>query len=428
MKMGERIYKGYWWKPDSPDEQIAGTLTVDDRGNIKLELLGYFEGEEKVGFYLESKDQKVIFGRCYAPNGHMKDVSLTHCRSSFSYNFSSKFPLTRYTCSFALIGVHVRSLKDAEFFKAQVEFQELAYWCPPTNILASYSEEAITVKINIADNEERTKARIKLEDGTQLLLRDVSTYTPDYPKLNISQDTYLEIQKENISVGDVFRVVRCLERLLSVAVLYPVERSAITLYSRRVCQDMENGEKFYHPIELVSFFYKDKIEQGKKNPDYLFRYEDIADGFGEMFNRLYTDENIAQILSNLIASLEKKRVFTSNDFLIVAQAVDGFAIRFRKEGDFKEQLKSLRDEFSSIKKMKLTNEDIEAVKGSRHFYSHILKMEKKEVKGAVEGVDLLNLTERLRVLLLCCVLNFLRLSNEKIDELMNKCNNNLLRR
>ena len=37
-----RIYKGYWWLPSEPEEQIAGTLTIDSRGNVKLELYGCF--------------------------------------------------------------------------------------------------------------------------------------------------------------------------------------------------------------------------------------------------------------------------------------------------------------------------------------------------------------------------------------------------
>lgn len=40
--MEERIYKGYWWLPSEPEEQIAGTLTIDPRGNVKLELYDCF--------------------------------------------------------------------------------------------------------------------------------------------------------------------------------------------------------------------------------------------------------------------------------------------------------------------------------------------------------------------------------------------------
>ena len=75
----------------------------------------------------------------------------------------------------------------------------------------------------------------------------------------------------------------------------------------------------------------------------------------------------------------------------------------------------------------MTDEDLEAANGSRNYYSHILKLEKKEDKHALEGWELLNLTKKLRVLLICCVLNFMGMDNDKINQLLNKSNNSLLR-
>lgn len=137
------------------------------------------------------------------------------------------------------------------------------------------------------------------------------------------------------------------------------------------------------------------------------------------------DKSIAQILSNLIDSFEKKRTYTSNDFLVVAQALDGFAMRFRRENSLFEEYKSLRNEFDGIKKLKLTDEDLKSAVGSRDYYSHILKIEKKAHKHALDGVDLYHLTKKLQILLICCVLNFMGVSNDRINKLLNKSNNTL---
>lgn len=420
-----RIYKGYWWRPANPEEEVAGTLAIDQRGNARLELYGCFE--EEGGFNLESKDESALYGRTYAPNGHMKDISLLQCHRSFSYNFGSTFPLTRYTCRFALIGIHVDSMKDDAFFKAHVDFKELAYWCPPSNIVTFYSNDAISLKISIADNDDRVKASVTMDDETTLQLKEAVSYHPDYPKVDIEQETYLEILKEGISAWDILSLARGFERFLSIPVLRAVEHGCIVMYSRQRFQERDNDEPIYHSIELISCLYNEVEQDLSKFPDYLFKYEDVADDFGEMFKKVYTDKNIAQILSNFIDSLEKKRVFTSNDFLVVAQALDGFAMRFRKEKGVLEEYTELRDEFADIRKMKLSDDDLKAAAGSRNYYSHILKLERKEAKGAVDGVALLNLTEKLRVLLLCCVLNFLGMSNEKINDLLGKCNNRVLR-
>lgn len=71
MEEQSRIYKGYWWLPSNPDDQVAGTLTIEPDGGLRLELYGGF-GLETEGVSFERKADKVIYGRCYAPNGHRR--------------------------------------------------------------------------------------------------------------------------------------------------------------------------------------------------------------------------------------------------------------------------------------------------------------------------------------------------------------------
>lgn len=75
----------------------------------------------------------------------------------------------------------------------------------------------------------------------------------------------------------------------------------------------------------------------------------------------------------------------------------------------------------------MTDDDLKAARGSRNYYSHILKLEKKEKRNALEGRELFNLTKKLRVLLICCVLNFMGMDNDMINLLLNKCNNSIIR-
>lgn len=420
-----RIYKGYWWLPSNEDEQVAGTLTVETDGLLRLELYGGFASDDN-GLDFERVPDKVILGRCYAPNGHMKDISLFECHSGLNFNFSSSFPITRYTCQYALIGFHAESMKSDSFFEAHVSFDELAYWCPPKNITTWFNNTTVTVKYDHSEENENL-AEIELEDGAKLRLNQGGSYQPEYPKIFIEQSTYLEVVKEGMSGLDVLIAARKFERFLSFAMLAPVEHGTITLHSRDCYQTMENGELYYHPIELVTHLYKGSTLGKLKQFDILFKYEDVADGFAKMYGRFCTDQSIAQIWSNLVDSLEKKRVFTSNDFLVVIQALDGFSIRFRKEQEFMPQITALRDEFKDIGRLNLSDDDLKAARGSRDYYSHILKIEKKEKKNAIEGAKLYDLTRKLRVLLICCVLSFLGMDNMKINDLFSKCNNSILR-
>lgn len=420
-----RLYKGFWWLPSKPKDQIAGTLSIDACGNLQLELFGCF-GLVEEGISFERKEDEVIHGRCYAPNGHMKNISLFECYSAINLNFSSSFPITRYTCHYALVGYHAESIKDASFFDARVEIPGLAYWCPPKNITTFFRDSKINVELDTS-RENSTLASVILGDGMTLNLNQECSYKPDYSQVNIEQATLLEIQKEGMSGIDVLSRARLFERFLSLGMLMPVEHSRITLRARNCFQDTEKGEKFYHPIELVSRLYDGGNRAMQKIPEMLFSHKDVEQEFEEMFQRYATNKSIVQIWSNLIDSLEKKRVFTSNDFLVVAQALDGFAIRFRKEQHFLPELQALRLEFKDVTKLKLSDSDLEKAKGSRHYYSHILKLEEKEKRQALEGAELFTLTRKLRVLLICCVLNFLGMDNNRINELLNRCYHSLLR-
>lgn len=427
MKMEERIYKGYWWLPSEPEEQIAGTLTIDSRGNVKLELYGCFGPADDYVIF-DRKDDPAIYGRCYTPDSKMTDVSLIGCSSAITLNFSENtFPLTRYTCQYALIGIHCQKMEDAVFFKAHVDFNELAFWCPPKNITFTMRDDSISVSIETKLEEKAPLASVELDDGLNIQLKEGATYKPDYPKLYIDQSTYVEILKDDMNALLALTTSRMFERFMSVATLAPVEHGKIMLYSKQKCQELEGGKVIYHPIELVTFLYLDDVQGSYKQRDFLFQSSDVAQELGLMLDKLYKDKSIAQIWSNLVDSLEKKRVFTSNDFLVVIQAIDGFAIRYRKEQKLLPELISLREEFKDIKKLKLTDEDLEAANGSRNYYSHILKLEKKVDKHALEGWELFKLTKKLRVLLICCVLNFMGMDNDKINQLLNKCDNSLLR-
>lgn len=425
--MGERIYKGYWWLPSEPEEQIAGTMTIDSRGNVKMELYGCF-GPTNNYLQFDREDDPAIYGRCYTPDSKMTDVSLIECSSGLTLNFNDNtFPLTKYTCRYALIGIHCQKMEDAMFFKAHVDFKELAFWCPPKNITFTLRDDNISVSIETKVEEKAPLASIELDGDVKIQLKESATYKPDYPKLYIDQSTYLEILKDNMNALHVLSISRMFERYLSVATLAPVEHGRIILYSKQKYQKFDGGDIVYHPIELVTYYYLDDVQDSYKQRDFLFNYDDVSQEFGKMLGKLYTDKSIAQIWSNLVDSLEKKRVFTSNDFLVVIQAIDGFSIRYRKGQKLLPGLKTLREEFKDIKRIKLTDKDIEAANGSRNYYSHILKLEKKKDKHALEGWELFDLTKKLRVLLICCVLNFMGMDNEKINQLLNKSNNDFLR-
>ena len=424
--MDSRVYKGYWWLPSISDDQVSGLLTNESDGHIVLELFGAFALEER-GLSFDADFESVIWGRCYDENNHMTDISLFNCNSAITLNFSSTFPLTRYTCRYAFIGFHGSSVDEQLFFKASIDFDELVHWCPPHNVQMTCYKDKISFAVDILRNSDSVIASVDFNDGMQLnLIKGIACF-PEYPETVIKQSTYLEVCKEAFSANYALLQARNFERFLSVAILKPVEHGTIRLFSRDCCQ-MSGETPIYHPIEMIVPLYQPLQSLTIKRPyDFLFDFPKIEAEFNSLYTRFCSDKNISQIWDNLIVSLEKRRIYSSHDFLNVIQALDGFSIRYRRENGFEKQLISLRDEFLGIDKMTLTDADLKAATGSRHYYSHILKLEKKQDKSALDGIELYNLTKKLRVLLFCCVLNFLGLSNDRINEMLNSCNAPIVR-
>ena len=423
--MENRIYKGKWWIPSNPDDQVSGYLTIQPNGVVKLELIGSFEQEEK-GLDFEREDA-VIYGHCLAPNNHAKEISLFDCYAAPTWNMSLPFTITRYTCRYALIGIHTEAMNTTAFFKAQIHYDEMTYWCPPKNIKWGWSESVISFTVKTTEDEASTLATVHLDDGFTLKLKEnCNVNHPTDFAVYADQLTCLEVLKEEMSADDAVMMARQMERFLSLATLLPVEHTEIWLYSKEKCQTGDNGKIYFHAIELVTYLYKDKPEKIQDH-HFLFKHGDVADVFPDMFKRVYNSESISLIWTMLLDSLVKKRIFTSNDFLLVAQALDGFARRFRTGKHIENEFTELRDEFQDIGRLNLTDEDLKEAAGSRNYYSHVLRVDLKEDKKAQDGLKLYDLMGRLRVLLICCVLDFLGLDHARINQLMNECNSQAVR-
>ena len=76
----------------------------------------------------------------------------------------------------------------------------------------------------------------------------------------------------------------------------------------------------------------------------------------------------------------------------------------------------IMDSLSGISKLSSMDIDIEAVVDSRNYYSHFVDRPKKP--KTLDGMELYNLTEKLRIVLLCLILELLGLSHLEINEVV----------
>lgn len=419
MKLSEAFeYKGYWWLPSSPDNEVAGLLKYEPKEQIKLELFGKFGADDESVFdIIDQTDENVIHGKL--ENG--KDVTLLKCHPSVSINFSS-FPITSYTCIYCLIGKHYMSLEDVGKYRMAVHFPEMSYWCHPGVLTETLIQNQDKDKQGLRFEFENIVGgnliqEVELGDGFKILLRGGAGFNSEPGLLNnvITQSTWIEFETETeTSFKKMLSHAYKFEEFFSLATLREVEMSEVTFYDDECYQEYKDGRRTYHPVSFISSHWHGKDTQKVEREKFLFDYRSIKDRFADLIRAWYKDKNdMTPIRTNLVNTFEKKRVFGNMDFLIIARALDGYCIRLKISGAEGNRLKKMLDSFSDITRVKKDNICIEELVDSRDYYAHYMPRSRKE--HALDGFDLYYLTRKIRRLLICCVLSDLGLSNAEID-------------
>lgn len=437
-------YRGFWYLPSDPENSVVGTVTYYPNEKIVLELIGSF-GDSLMDVFKDNKEETILYGK----TSDAKDITLLQCRQSFSLNFSARFPILRFTCDYMIVGKHILGLDEKCQYWAMVRIPELTYWCHPEAIGLNYlngdgekniSRIALSFNIKYRD-EENIIDEVQINENTSIVLLRGVNFNESEQRLRpkIEQYTYIEVHKKNTtSIKDLLSDIFMFEQFLSFATLKIVKCSFITLFNQNLYQEVK-GRKYYKAIEVIHpFFDRQNIEsKPTKSYDFLFNHTTIKEIYPEILRKWYNEPmELAPIKGHLISSLEKKKVYSSVDFLIVVQAIEGFYRRFRSAKYRKEHniegkassklhpmLTELLSEFSDIDLLKRNTIDIDAVVDSRIYFSHF--MPKTSSLKAIDGWELLEEARKLRILLLCCVLSLLGFNNDQINDVLNKSNSRL---
>ena len=427
MKLSEPFeLKGYWWKPDTPDNTVAGVLSYQPGESISLELIGSLDQEEDaVLSFLKKGDEHIIHGALE----NAKRVTLVKCYPSGRVNMSSSFPIIRYTCIYCIIGRHYTGMENEGHFWMDVHYPELPHWCHPGMLRETLSEDKelngqiISLSFD-AIVGGKTLDEVKLDDGFKIQFKAGASLTGDHALLNnnIGQSTWLEISSdETVSFNKLLSHAYQFEEFLSMATMRVVEASEISFYDEDYYQEFGEGNKHYHPISFISSHWRGKDKEKVDSIRFLFRYEAIKDEFSEIMRLWYADKNdMYPVRNNLVDSLEKKRVFGNLDFLMLARALDGYCIRSRIKGSISNRMKVVIEKFSDISRIEKDNINVEELVDSRDYYAHFMPRARKE--HILEGLELHDLTQKVRRLVICCVLSDLGLDNKAIDSIFRNSN------
>ena len=412
--------KGIWWLPETPECKIAGVLLHEPMGETKLDLIGEFRPNDWLHSFNETKGEDVIWGL----SSENKEITLFQNYPFATKNSSCPFPIMHYDCQFLIIGKHIQSLKEDGQYSARILFDELSFWYSPNIIRTKLNEKELAF-VSSLDNSQAT-IEIQVTDSINFSFEPQLTVSQDDmgQTTHLAQLTDLVISfTKPVCLQFILNVVKEFELFLSVATLSHVQCKRFYIYDNS--QDVEFGGK--QKIEIIHHYFREEFKPNKKFFNYLFTYDSIKEQLSNVLQKWYATEDIMPIRSHLVDSLNRHGVFSSTDFLIVVQAIEGFYYRFRQDNNesLKTIIEDLTKEFSDVKCVEFEDGDCQKIVDSRHYFTHLLPPGKKS--HVVQGAELQNLDFKLRKLLLCCVLNFMGFDNSTINTFVAKSNNHYLR-
>lgn len=418
MNNNPLIYHGEWWVPAKADprnsifmtmpegleKKYTGTLTYYGDKDATLELYHVPSNYN----YSHYEYNKVIWGKDANNNIFtLFNVLMTEKRGM-------DFSCVINVVGLILIGEHVQSISEGWTKKCFVYFPYLNNWMFNETqhfVTAHFGENSF--QLNAAFNK-RELFDITIDNGTYLRLFHRNEIGNSIEGYRINRKPFFEIEtSEPKSLEYYLKIISELEQFLSIA-----------LYSEQKHSEIEFLDRKGDIRETCKLLVK---KEPSNNPEFssLIKFVQLKDKLPSMLSLWHDNFNkMAPISGYLIDSLQKKKRFDVPDFLIIAQALDGFHKRFVNKKDGKDHQKYedginiLLKQFQDVDCIQKCQIDPKVLTQSRDKYSHLLFDEDKP--QAVDGWDLYWLTEKCKILLTCCILNILGLTNEEI----NKCCNN----
>ena len=451
----EFTHRGYFFLPNKESEQVFGTLMFIPNKEIKLELagsltndLGIFGGEERIDFILG-----------YMLDG--KKITLYKCHIS---NRSASFPgylRNDYTALYLFVGGHFDSEEKLKFSAAYFQFNNLDEWLNISGFKIDDSRFITNKEILINYKlPEKITYQIDSTINYGFEFGFSGPQTNAYQKhIKIEQQThfYFNFTAQQQALNKILQLSNNFQNFLALATLEVVYPSSIILINNELFQESDN-EKIPDKIDL--YFVRNKIFNEPKiinRFEMLFSFEIIKESFPKIFKKWLTIcDDVEPSINLLFDYIYRSRVFTTNHFLNIIFAVETYhrkryknylimsdsqknrlenilsvtpiehrewlkeKLAFSYEPSLQERLIEIIKSINSpvlLKAIGDIDETITNAKNSRNYYVHFSpRLEKKVLKGGL----LFQLTEKLKYILIYCLLRDIGLSETTIDNLFIK--------
>ena len=399
MTIPKQVFHGRWWAPDGVrrfrDFAYMGTLTIEVDGTSRLEI--YHDQRISAVFNVYER-YEVIWGE--SADG----IKITLFNAVSLHNIKkNEFFEEVFKSSAVVMREHIKTGDEPLFDRCIVQYKYLRNWVlkykiPPYNIDTS------------GDIRKNNTPLIhtNIEEGIDLYVFHHLDYSENQYEVNTAETAMLTFASVNMT--SAFRFVDLIGEytlFLSFVLFSDQQPSEIIL--------MKNGDNHFCRVYH-------KVGESTNPYDYslipVLHFHSKLPEILKIWHQKY--DQLSQICHYLLSVLDYDE-FDIPDFLIIAQALDGYHKRFMNKKDgkdirkYKDQIDAMLDWFDDVESIRKSHIDSTMMADTRNKYSHLVPDEEDEGKTIARGTELFRLTQKAKILLTACILDLLGLNHKEIE-------------
>jgi hypothetical protein len=261
-------YKGMWWLPHEPEEQIPGTFKFTPIEGAVLELIGSFKMfEPEIILGISSDGEKITLYKCFVTNSILRYPGL---------------PTSSFYVNIAFVGAHFQKTEDIKFKSLSIHYLYLDEWFNVSRFdIQQFDEKEIVIRykppkpIQVAIDDYKILLKVKVIPA--------ETHSIMQKEASIKKMTYITIEpSEKKSFDEYLNIMHYIQNFLSLGVTKPVYPLIIEGKTEMDKEMINDTVKVYHRVSYVPT----KIPRTLIPQDMLFTFEDISDRFEFFFEEL----------------------------------------------------------------------------------------------------------------------------------------------
>jgi len=444
----ESEYKGQWWLPDRPRRKAVGTLRLSGHGSAVLDLVGSFTGNTS---FSEPPERDIILGSCGGKAITLHRCILTKARETIGAVQSQ--PVYQFFATEAYIGVQFRSGADIKFGSVSVVYSNIDEWLnlhvfdiqhEQDRTIITY-EEPRPIEIDVTD-----VGKVSIISG-----RVGPTMSYVQTEATIKQKTFVKVEPaKEIPYEDYVPTMYHIRNLLSLGVGQPVHPTEIMGTTKKTKQ-LIRDKPYYPSVQIISTRWSmGEVPESLFPYRMRFTFSDVSDRMQLFLNTWFKKAELLDPVYDLyFGILYNQHMFLEQRFLSLIQAIESYHRRFMKNCELSEEehktrvaeilgavaekhrewlekdilpysnepslrrrLKDVLAKCSAIVSLNKGDQRnfVNRVVTTRNYLTHY---DASLRAGAARGVDLLQLTQRLKVLVETCLLLELGFEASEVDKL-----------